>query len=222
VYAFLGPQSGGYAEYAVARVSELALKPRTLDHAHAAAVPLAATTAWQALFDQGKLQPGERVLIHGAAGGVGHFAVQFAKACGSSVVATASGEDIGMLKELGADEVIDYKHERFEDEARDIDLVLDLVAGETQERSWSVLKDGGRMVSTLAQPSEEKAAAHHANGVVFMARPRGDELTEISRLIDNGEVSVIVSAKLPLGEARIAHEKLEHEHTRGKLVLTVA
>lgn len=222
VYAFLGSHSGGYAEFAVAKESELAAKPDSLDFEQAAAVPLAATTAWQALFDHGHLQRGQRVLIHGASGGVGHFAVQFAKARGAMVIATARGEDASFLKQLGADEVIDYKQERFEERARDIDLVIDLIAGETQERSWNVLKDGGAIVSTLQQPAKDKAAAHHARGEVFMAEPRHEQLAEIGRLIDDGKVRVAVQQAFPLREAKKAHDTLEHEHTRGKVVLTVA
>lgn len=222
VYAFLGSHSGGYAEFAIAKESELAAKPASLDFEQAAAVPLAATTAWQALFDHGRLQRGQRVLIHGAGGGVGHFAVQFAKAKGATVLATASAEDAVFLKQLGADEVIDYKAERFEDRARDIDLVIDLIAGETQERSWNVLKEGGTLVSTLQQPAKEKAAAHKARGEVFMAEPRHDQLVEIGRLIDAGKVRVAVQHAYPLREARRAHDALEHEHTRGKVVLKVA
>ena len=131
------------------RASDVAPKPATLDHVHAAAIPLAAITAWQGLFDHGGLRRGERVLIHGAAGGVGHFAVQFAKHAGARVIVTARAEAAPMLRTLGADEVIDYQHERFEDHVREVDLVLDLVAGETQLRSWKALKRGGRLVSTL-------------------------------------------------------------------------
>ncbi|HVU33662.1 MAG TPA: NADP-dependent oxidoreductase [Opitutaceae bacterium] len=221
VYAFLGANSGGYAEYAVAKESEMAAKPESLDHVHAAAVPLAAVTAWQALFDEGKLEAGQRVLIHGAAGGVGHFAVQFAKAKGAHVVATCGPEDIGFVRGLGADEVIDHRHEDFVKRAANVDLVIDLVAGETQEKSWNVLRSGGTMVSTLQQPSEEKARAHHAQGKVFMAKPRHDELVAIAQLIDDGKVRVCLQHTHPLHEAPRAHEELENEHAMGKTVLTV-
>lgn len=222
VYAYLEAHSGAYAEYAVATISELAAKPRSLDHVHAAAVPLAATTAWQGLFDQGRLKKGERVLIHGGAGGVGHFAVQFAKHAGATVIVTASEQDEGLLRELGADRVIDYHQERFENESGDVDLVLDLVAGETQERSWRVVKPRGRLISTLSPPSMTKAAALQADARSFLAEARADELTEITRLIDAGDVSVVVSSSVPLAEARLAHEKLEQQHTQGKIVLRVA
>lgn len=221
VYALLDRDHGGYAEYAIATRGGLAAKPRSIDHLHAAAVPLAATTAWQGLFDHGKLQAGERVLIHGAAGGVGHFAVQFAKDRGAYVMATARIDNHDLLLKLGADEVIDYRTERFEDRARDIDLVLDLVAGDAQARSWNVLREGGRLVSTLQPPSHDEAERHHATGEVFMAEPNGGELAEIAQLIDEGKVSVFVQRTLPLAEVRAAHEQLEHEHVRGKLVLEV-
>lgn len=222
VYALLDRDHGGYAEYTVASREGLARKPQHIDHIHAAAVPLAATTAWQGLFDHGNLRPGERVLIHGAAGGVGHFAVQFAKERGAYVIATARIDDHDLLLRLGADEVIDYRTERFEERAKDIDLVLDLVAGDTQERSWNVLKDGGRLVSTLKPPSHDQAKQHHAVGEVFMAQPNRNELSEIARLIDEGKVEVFVQQTMPLADVRRAHDHLEHDHIRGKVVLEVS
>ena len=221
VYAYLASHAGGYAGFAIAWQNELARKPASIDHLHAAAVPLAGVTAWQALFDHGHLQAGQRVLIHGAAGGVGHFAVQFAKAKGAVVIATAAWEDIPLVKELGADQVIDYRHEAFEDKTRDIDLVVDLIAGDIQRRSWKVLKDGGTLVSTLEQPSRSQAEAHHAQGTVFMAKPTRDILTEISRLIDAGKVHVVLKKTYPLEQAAQAQDDLEHEHSVGKRVLMV-
>ncbi|HZP61485.1 MAG TPA: NADP-dependent oxidoreductase [Opitutaceae bacterium] len=221
VYAFLASNSGGYAEYVVAQVNETATKPATLEHIRAAGVPLAAITAWQGLFDHGKLRAGERVLIHGAAGGVGHFAVQFAKNRGAYVIATASGEDADLLRKLGADEIINYHHERFEDRVREVDLVFDLVAGDTQQRSWRVLKDGGRIISTLQPPDRNEAVKRHALARSFMAEPSRDQLTEIARLIDAGKVSVVLDQTLPLAEARRAHDHLENDHIRGKVVLSV-
>jgi NADPH:quinone reductase-like Zn-dependent oxidoreductase len=213
---------GGYAEYAVAKVQEIAAKPAAMDHVHSAAVPLAALTAWQGLFDHGGLQAGERVLIHGAAGGVGHFAVQFAKQAGAYVVTNAKAEDTKLLFGLGADEVIDCKTERFEERTRDIDLVFDLVAGYTQQRSWTVLKEGGRIVSTLQPPAAEEGARHHAQGKVFKVEPKPRQLMEIARLIDAGVITVVLDQALPLAEARRAHDHLENDHVRGKVVLTVA
>lgn len=221
VYALLDRKHGGYAEFVATTCEGVALKPASIDHIHAAAVPLAATTAWQGLFDHGKLKAGERVMIHGAAGGVGHFAVQFAKERGAYVVATARAEDGDLLHDLGADEIIDSAGERFEKRAHDIDLVLDLVAGEIQQRSWNAIKAGGRIVSTLQPPSQVEAARHHAEGEAFMVEPNRDELAEIGRLIDSGRVRVIVQQTLPLHEVRRAHEHMEHEHVRGKMVLAI-
>lgn len=221
VYAMLDREPGSYAEFTLARAEHVVPKPARLDYLHAAAVPLAATTAWQGLFDHGKLKAGERVLIHGAAGGVGHFAVQFAKDRGAYVIATARDEDRELLRQWGADEVIDYKKERFEDRARDIDLVFDLVAGDAQERSWSVLKPGGRIVSTLQPPSEVEAAKHNAKGEVFMARPNREQLARIGQLIDSGMVSVFLQQTFPLAEAGRAHDHLAKDHVQGKVVLAV-
>lgn len=221
VYALLDVDHGSYAEYVVAKASQVVRKPEKLDYLQAAAVPLAAMTAWQGLFDHGDLKSGERVLIHGASGGVGHFAVQFAKDRGAYVIATGRSEDRVPLLQWGADEVIDYQHERFEDRARDIDLVLDLVAGETQERSWKCLKPGGRIVSTLQPPSAAEAARHHATGEAFMVEPNSAELAQIGQLIDAGRVSVHIQQTFPITNVRQAHRHLEHEHVRGKVVLAV-
>ncbi len=222
VFALLDRDHGGYAEFVVAQSESVAPKPAKVDHVHAAAVPLAAITAWQGLFDHGMLRAGERVLIHGAAGGVGHFAVQFARERGAHVIATSRADDHALLRRLGAEEVIDYENERFEDRVHDVDLVLDLVAGETQQRSWKALKKGGRMVSTLTPPSAMDGAPKDARGEAFMAQPNRGELEEIGRLIDSGRVQVIVQKTLPLSAVRRAHEFMEHEHMRGKVVLEVA
>lgn len=222
VYAFLASHSGGYADYAIAKDNEVALKPVSLDHVAAAAVPLAATTAWQALFDHGELRRGQRVLIHGAAGGVGHFAVQFAKNKGAIVIATAGPDDVSFVEDLGADQVIDYKHENFEDEVDAVDLVIDLVAGDIPDRSWSVLKDGGAMVSTLKEPSAEQAAQHHARTKFFLAQPTREILREIAELIDAGKVRVVLQKTYPLADAGRAQDELEHDHSMGKRVLVMA
>ena len=222
IYALLTPDRGGYAEFVAVKAADCAAKPECLDHVQAAAVPLAALTAWQGIFDHGGLSAGQRILIHGAAGGVGHFAVQFAKARGATVYATCSGRDIDFVQSLGADDAIDYKNQRFEDIARDIDLVYDLVAGDTQERSWSVLRESGIIVSTLQQPSKEKAAEHKARGAYYLTEPNGTELAEIGRLIDAGAVRVEVGKVFPLRRAADAERALEEEHVRGKVVLKVA
>jgi NADPH:quinone reductase-like Zn-dependent oxidoreductase len=219
VYAMLDGGPGGYAEYVTVRADLVAPKPGQLDYRAAAAVPLAGLTAWQGLFDHGHLQAGQRVLIHGGGGGVGHLAVQFAKAKGATVATTVATEDVEFVKHLGADQVVDYTRERFEDEVRDVDLVLDLVAGETQDRSWTVLKDGGTMISSLSPPSEAKAREHHAHAESFIAHPDRAELVEIARLIDEGRVHPHVSAVFELKEAAEAQAQLEQHHTQGKVVL---
>lgn len=219
VYAMLDGGPGGYAEYVTVRADLVAPKPGQLDYRAAAAVPLAGLTAWQGLFDHGHLQAGQRVLIHGGGGGVGHLAVQFAKAKGATVAATVAAEDVEFVRHLGADQVIDYTRERFEEKVRDVDLVLDLVAGETQERSWAVLKDGGTMISSLAKPSEAKAREHHAHAANFFAHPDRGELIEIGRLIDEGRVHPHVSAVFELKEAAEAQAQLERRHAQGKVVL---
>jgi NADPH:quinone reductase-like Zn-dependent oxidoreductase len=222
VFAFLDIARGGYADHVIATPVETVPIPRSLDQVVAAAVPLAGITAWQGLFDYGRLVGGQRVLIHGGAGGVGHFAIQFAKAYGAWVATTVSRQDREFAGELGADLVIDYKEERFEDKVRDIDLVYDLIAGETQDRSWQVLKKGGALVSTLTQPPEDKSKAHGVRGLRYTAQPNANELAEIGRLIDEGKVKVTIAKTFPLTEARAAQDYLDTEHVRGKVVLIVA
>ena len=221
VYAMLDGGPGGYAEYVTVKADLVAPKPGQLDYRAAAAVPLAGLTAWQGLFDHGQLRAGQRVLIHGGAGGVGHLAVQFAKARGATVATTVATQDVEFVKHLGADEVIDYTRERFEDKVHDVDLVLDLIAGDTQERSWAVLKDGGTMISSLARPSEAKAREHHAHAENFVAHPDRAELIEIGRLIDEGRVRPHVSAVFELKQAAEAQVQLERHHAQGKVVLLV-
>ena len=214
-------RNGAYAEYIVVRESEVALKPNALHHVRAAAVPLAALTAWQALFDTGQLQPEQSVLIHGAAGGVGHFAVQLAKWKGAHVVGTASAKNHEMLYKLGADELIDYTTQRFEDVTRNIDVVLDTIGGDTQERSWQVLKKGGVLVSLVQPPSENKAKEHGVRGIRLGVRPNGQELVEIAKIVDAGKLAPVIDRILRLSEARRAHELSQSGHTRGKIVLRV-
>lgn len=222
VYAMLGNDIGGYAEYTLVTEAEAARKPKQLDFVQAAAVPLAALTAWQGLFDQGGLKAGQRVLIHGGAGGVGHFAIQFAKAKGAWVAATVSGKDIELARKLGADQAIDYKAEKFEEAVKDIDLVYDLIAGDTQTRSFAVLKDGGTLISTLQKPDEAALARKHARGAHYLAKPDAQQLAEIAALIDAGKVHVVIDAIYPLEQAARAHKHMEDDHIAGKVVLQVA
>lgn len=215
-------RDGAYAEYIAVKGSELGQKPKTLDHAKAAAIPLAALTAWQALFDAGGLQSSQRVLIHAAAGGVGTFAVQLARWKGARVIGTASERNHEFLKELGADELIDYNKVRFEDAVQDVDLVLDTMAGETRDRSWKVLKKGGILVSILGQPSPEAAAKHGVRAAGVFVQPNQKELEEISVLVDSGKLKPVIESVLPLKDAKRAHEMNQTLHTRGKIVLQVA
>lgn len=222
VYAMLPRDQGGYAEWVRAPADVLARKPAVLDMVQAASVPLAALTAWQGLFTHGGLNQGQRVLIHGASGGVGSFAVQFAKIKGAEVFATASGEGRAFVKGLGADRVIDYHAERFEEIVHDADLVFDLVGGETQDRSWPVLKRGGTLVSSVSQPDEGKAAAAGVSAKRYAAQPDGGQLRQIAALIDAGRVKVIIDAVYTLDEAAEAERHLEDDHVVGKVVLKVA
>ena len=215
-------RDGSYAEYIAVKATELARKPKSVDHNHAAAIPLAALTAWQALFDAAGLQAGQRVLIHAAAGGVGTFAVQFAHWKGAHVIGTASEKNHAFLKGLGADELIDYNQARFEDVVRDVDVVLDAMAGETRDRSWKVLKKGGILVSILGQPSPEDAAKHGVRAAGVFVQPNQAELEQIGALVDSGIVKPVIEAVLPLNEARRANEMNQTLHTRGKIVLQVA
>jgi NADPH:quinone reductase-like Zn-dependent oxidoreductase len=221
VYGVIG-RTGGYAEYVVAPAVVFARKPATLDHLHAAAVPLAALTAWQMIFELAQLRAGQRVLVHAAAGGVGGFAVQLAKHAGATVIGTAREENTSYVRELGADEVIDYHAARFEDVARDVDVVLDLVGGETQHRSWSALKRGGMLVTACDPPLAEHAHLAGARAVRVSVRPDGGQLSRIGELIDAGRLRVHVSEIFPLADAALAHASIQTGHTRGKLVLRVS
>ena len=221
VFAFIGFDRGGQSEYVVVKALELAAAPASIDLVHAAAVPLAGMTAWQGLFDHGGLQAGQRVLIHGGAGGVGHLAVQFAKAKGATVFATAGTDDLDYVRSIGADTAIDYKNQRFEDVATDIDLVLDLVGGETQTRSFAVLRDGGTLVSTLDVAEPDKGRDRDIRVPErWLAQANTKQLGEIAALIDAGKVKVEVAEVFPVEDAPSAYERLENGHVRGKIVLT--
>jgi NADPH:quinone reductase-like Zn-dependent oxidoreductase len=223
VYSLPDPtRNGAYADYIAVREPELALKPNSLHHIRAAAVPLAALTAWQALFDTAQLQPRQRVLIHAGSGGVGHFAVQLAKWKGAYVLATASTKNQDLLRKLGVDEPIDYTQARFEDIVRNIDIVLDTLGGETQKRSWLVLKKGGNLVSLVQSPSQEKAKELGVRAVLLGAQPNGAQLAEISKIIEAGKLAPIIDRILPLSEARRAHELSQSGHTHGKIALRVS
>jgi NADPH:quinone reductase-like Zn-dependent oxidoreductase len=214
-------RDGAYAEYIAVKESEVALKPKSIDHIHAAAVPLAALTAWQALFDAARLSAAQRVLIHGATGGVGSFAVQLAKIKGAQVIGTASKKNHEFLRSLGADETIDYHTTKFEDVVHDVDAVLDTITGDTAERSYQVIQKGGVYVSILMPPSQEKAAAHGIRAAHTFVQANPEQLGEIAKLIDSGKLKVIIEKVFPLAEARAAQELSAQGHTRGKIVLRV-
>ena len=224
VYAMLNyGRDGAEADYTIARPFELAPKPRTLDHVQAVAVPLSALTAWQGLFEQAGLVAGQSVLIHGGVGGVGVFAVQLAHWVGAQVIATASARNRGLLRELGANEIIDYTTTRFEDVIHDVDLVFDTVGGDTLQRSWQVIKPGGALVSIVSPPPPaDVTQGHDVRFVWFVVEPNRDELVHIGALIDAGQIRPIIDKVFPLAEAQQAYEQAAKGHTRGKIVLRVA
>jgi NADPH:quinone reductase-like Zn-dependent oxidoreductase len=215
-------RDGANAEYAVAFAADVAAKPVALDHVHAAALPHVTLTAWQALIELAQLSAGQTVLIQGAAGGVGHIAVQLAHWRGAKVIGTAS-INLSLLKELKVEEAIDYSKVAFETVAHDVDAVLDTIGGEVQQRSYATLKPGGILVSTVQPPSEETARAHGVRvGMVAAAPPVGPTLTTVAGLVADGTIKPVVSTVLPLSEIRKAHELLEAKHTRGKIALQAA
>ncbi|TMA13046.1 MAG: NADP-dependent oxidoreductase [Deltaproteobacteria bacterium] len=214
--------TGACAEYAVAKATMILPKPATLNHVHAASVPVVAVTAWQMLFDFAKLSSGQSVLIHGGAGNVGGYAVQLAKQAGALVIATASGKDAAYVRALGADGVIDYRGRRFEEGVKEIDVVIDTVGGETLDRSYGVLKRDGIVVSSAARPSKEKAEEYGVRALFFVVQVTTERLRKIAELIDSGALKTEVGEVLWLDEARRGHEMLEGTpHRRGKIVIKV-
>jgi NADPH:quinone reductase-like Zn-dependent oxidoreductase len=221
VWALTGfDRDGAAAEYIVVAAGLLAPKPRTLDHEASAAVPLAALSAWQGLFDHGGLEEGQRVLIHGAAGGVGHLATQLAHRRGASVIGTASAASLEAARSFGADEVIDPAEARFEDSVEPVDLVFDTVGGELLERSPAVIRPGGRLVSVSEEPPriapERRIAATY-----FVVEPNREQLVELGRLIDAGDLRPAIDSVFPLSDARAAFERSLASGKRGKVVLRV-
>lgn len=215
-------QLGAYAEYIQVPAHLVSAKPTTTDYATAASIPSIALTAWQALFDLGQLQTGQALLVHGASGGVGRFAVQFAKWKGATVYGTASAAHLDTIRQLGVDYAIDYTNQRFEDVAANLDLVLDTVGGETRQRSWSLLKPGGCLISTegAADPMVSPSAA--VRGVPIFVNPTdGTQLTAIARLIDRGIIQPPAVEVFPLDQAAQVHAAMQLERQRGKFVLQV-
>jgi NADPH:quinone reductase-like Zn-dependent oxidoreductase len=214
---------GAYAEYAVASAGMLAKKPSSLSYTEAASVPVIAVTAWQGLFEHARLEAGQTVVIHGAAGNVGAYAVQLARRAGLRSIATAGTKDIEYVRSLGADKVLDYHTQRFEDAVKDVDAVFDLVGGEPQTRSFQVLRPGGKLISAVSQPDQHRAKSHGVTAAFFLVEVTTERLRTIAELIDRGELKTRVGAVLPLTEARDAHMMLEGRllAPKGKIVLNV-
>jgi NADPH:quinone reductase-like Zn-dependent oxidoreductase len=211
---------GATAEYCTTASTSVALKPRRLSHPEAAIVPIGALTAWQGLFDRANLKSGERVLIHGGSGAVGVFAIQLARQAGAHVITSASRRNFDFLAKLGANEMIDYRSDRFEDRAADLDVVFDAVGGETLERSWRLLKPSGRMVTIAAD--SEGSKDERIEKAFFIVEPNQQELAEISRLLDTGELQCFVDAIVPFAQASDAYfGAIEQRRGRGKLVVSI-
>ncbi|MDI1443034.1 NADP-dependent oxidoreductase [Polyangium sp. 6x1] len=222
VFAYLsGGRDGAFAEYVTANEADVLPKPKTVDHVHAAAIPLTGVTAWKSLVETANLSAGQTVLIHGGSGGVGTMAVQIAKARGARVIATASAKNLEHLRSIGADQVIDYQATRFEDVVKDVDVVLDTVGKDTQERSYKVLKKGGLLVVIVGKPSPEKAQEFGVRAVRVGAGPNAAQLAEVARLVDEGRIRPVVSEIFPLQDTRRALEQIKTGHTRGKAVIRV-
>jgi NADPH:quinone reductase-like Zn-dependent oxidoreductase len=222
VFAMLHLRRGGaYAEYAIVKDGEAAARPRTVTHAEAASLPLVALTVWQAFFHTADLQPGQTVLIHAGAGGVGSAAIQIAKWRGARVIATASQRNHELLRSLGADQVIDYTTERFEEIARDVDVVLDPIGGQTQVRSLETLREGGILVGLMGLTAAARAPARDVRARAILVAPDSGQLRRIAELVDAGHLRPVVSHRFPLDAAADAHRQSETRRTRGKIVLEV-
>ncbi len=212
---------GATAEYCTTLPSSVALKPARLSHVEAASVPIGALTAMQGLLDHAEVRPGERVLIHGGAGAVGVFAIQLAKRAEAQVFTTASARHAEFLTQLGADHVIDYRTERFEDVVWDLDVIFDAVGGETLKRSWAVLKPGGRMVTIAA--AGESAQDERTKAAFFIVEPQHHQLAEIANLLDRGSLKTFVDGSVPLGQAADAYRgMIKRLEGRGKVVVNLA
>ena len=211
---------GATAEFCITLPQNITRKPATLSHEAAASVPIGALTSWQGLIDRAKLEPGECVLVHGGAGAVGLYAVQLAHIHGARIITTVSAQDIDFVKRLGADEVIDYKASRFEKEVRDVDVVFDAVGGDTLERSWGLLRPGGRMITIAAD--SEGTADQRVKGAFFIVEPNQKQLVEIAKQLDTGHLRAFVKTTVPLNEASAAYSgAVRDKGGYGKIVITV-
>lgn len=213
-------RDGAYAEYIAVRGFELALAPGTIELQEAAGIPLAAQTAWVGLFEQGNLKKKQTVLIHGASGGVGTFAVQLAKIAGAYVIGTTSGKNVELVKSLGADEVIDYKTEDFTRKVQEVDLVFDTVGRETQAKSWAVIRKNGTLVSTVGA-DEKEGVKHNVNAKSFMLVSNGARLQAIAALVDKNLLRVVIDKEFPLSEVKAAHDLSKTGRAKGKIILKV-
>ena len=215
--------TGAYAEYAVAEAAMIAPKPERLSYIEAASVPVVASTAWQMVFDHGHVDNRKCVLVLGGAGNVGAYAVQLANSAGAEVSGTAHADDLDFVHRLGADQVIDADSARFDEQVKNVDVVIDTIGGETLDRSFAVLKSGGVLVSSVGVPDRDKAARRGVRGVFFLVAVTSGGLTRIAELLDVGQLTTNVGEILPLAEARLAHEMLAGKpHKRGKIVLSVS
>ncbi len=213
--------SGGYAEFAIAPAATLAKKPAGVSHEQAAAIPVAGLTAWQALFDRGGLESGQTALIAGAAGGVGHFAVQFAKHAGARAIGTGSSRNRDFVLGLGADEYVDYTQQDVAEAASAVDVAFDTVGGETTQSLLPTLREGGVLVTIAGAPPEEAARERNVRAELLVMSPDSDQLARIAELVAVGDVRVELAEVLPLTDAGRAHELSESGHTRGKIILTL-
>src|SRR5215813_1510716 len=221
VYGLVGfDRPGAAAEYVTAPAADLAAKPASVDHLAAAAVPLGALTAWQALYQQARLRPGQHVLVHGGAGGVGAYAVQLAARHGARVTATASARDRAFVAGLGAHDVLDYTG-RFEDHVRDVDAVIDPVGGATTARSWPVLRSGGTLVAIAEEPGTSAGGRGDVRGVYFVVRPDAGQLRELAGLIDNRQLRPAISTVFELGALPEAFRAQHAARPPGKVIINV-
>jgi NADPH:quinone reductase-like Zn-dependent oxidoreductase len=214
--------TGGYAEYAVAVATKLAKMPASIGFVEAASIPVVACTAWQMVFEHGAVDATKRVLVHGAAGNVGAYVVQLAKRAAREVIATTSSSDTDYVRMLGANRVIDVRTSRFDEVVNEVDIVLDTVGGDAQDRSFAVLRRGGVLVSAVSTPDQQKAVRHDVRALFFLVDVSTQRLEEIAALFEAGDLRTRVGDVLPLTDARVAHEMLAGKpHKRGKIVLTV-
>lgn len=213
--------SGSFAEFVSTKATSIAPKPKTVNHRQAAALPLTGVSALQALTEHIKLKQGQKILIHGGAGGIGTIAIQLGKHTGAYVATTATGDELAYTKELGADEAIDYKHQRFEDTVQNYDAVFDTVGGETYTRSFQVLKKGGVIVSMLEQPNQELMQQYGVKAIAQATQVTSERLTKLAELVDKGAIKVHIDKTFPLNQAGEALTYLQTGHPRGKVIVEV-